>query len=84
MRLKVTLPSRPFILPYRQSRHFAIPAAHATLDVDGEPLYRYKPGGYHPIHLGDTLNRGRYTILHKLGWGGYATIWLAQDQMSVS
>ncbi|QIW96655.1 hypothetical protein AMS68_002173 [Peltaster fructicola] len=47
--------------------------------MDAEPLYRYKPGGYHPILLGDIL-QDRYTILHKLGWGGYATVWAAKDQ----
>lgn len=50
-------------------------------EVDAEPLERYRKGGYHPIHLGDTLKDGRYKILHKLGWGGYATVWLARDLM---
>lgn len=36
------------------------------------------PDGYHPTLIGDTLN-GRYTVVHKLGFGGYPTIWLAQD-----
>ncbi len=50
-------------------------------DVDAEPLARYRKGGYHPTHLGDMLNNGRYNIVHKLGWGGYATVWLARDLM---
>lgn len=49
-------------------------------DIDAEPLHRYKKGGYHPIHLGDELKRGRYRVLHKLGWGGYSTVWVARDK----
>jgi hypothetical protein len=51
-------------------------------DMDAEPLHRYRRGGYHPIHLGDFLNNGRYRILHKLGWGGYSTVWAARDLRS--
>lgn len=49
-------------------------------DIDAEPLHRYKPGGYHPLALGEVLNNGRYKIIHKLGWGGYSTTWAAKDQ----
>ncbi|KAH6612603.1 serine protein kinase [Boeremia exigua] len=49
-------------------------------DVPAEPLHRYQTGGYHPVHLGDFLHDGRYKILHKLGWGGYSTVWAARDQ----
>lgn len=51
-------------------------------DIDAEPLHRYQKGGYHPITLGDTLKDGRYKVLHKLGWGGYSTVWAARDQRS--
>lgn len=43
-------------------------------------MRRYKEGGYHPVHLGDELKHGRYRVLHKLGWGGYSTVWLARDK----
>lgn len=44
-----------------------------------EPLSRYRPGGYHPVHLGDVYHNGKFQIIHKLGWGSYATVWLAKD-----
>lgn len=48
---------------------------------DTENLDRYTPGGYHPVHISDELNDGRYRIVDKLGHGGYSTIWLARDLM---
>ena len=38
----------------------------------------YRPGGYHPVELGDKFNN-RYVVEHKLGHGGYSTVWLARD-----
>jgi serine/threonine-protein kinase SRPK3 len=43
-----------------------------------ESLEKYRLGGYHPLMIGDMLH-GRYRIVDKLGFGGYSTIWLAQD-----
>ncbi|KAI0269353.1 kinase-like domain-containing protein [Gloeopeniophorella convolvens] len=48
-------------------------------NYDYEPLSGYVQGGYHPVHLGDTFHNGRYTVIHKLGWGIRATVWLAKD-----
>ncbi|KAL4807908.1 kinase-like domain-containing protein [Aspergillus unguis] len=45
-----------------------------------EALSKYRPGGYHPVTLGDTFENGRYQIHHKLGWGGFSTVWLAKDR----
>ncbi len=36
---------------------------------DVENLEAYRPGGYHPIKLGDEYCQGRYRIVHKLGYG---------------
>ncbi|QSS60981.1 serine kinase [Histoplasma capsulatum] len=46
--------------------------------VTEEPDY-YRIGGFHPISLGDTFHHGKYTILRKLGYGQYSTVWLARD-----
>ncbi|KAF1735366.1 Serine/threonine-protein kinase spk-1 [Beauveria bassiana] len=47
--------------------------------IDGvENIDRYDKGGYHPITIGDILNK-RYTIVGKLGHGGYSTVWVARD-----
>ncbi|RDW93490.1 uncharacterized protein DSM5745_00812 [Aspergillus mulundensis] len=43
-----------------------------------EELERYEPGGYHPVMIGDKLHN-RYSIVDKLGYGGYSTVWLARD-----
>lgn len=39
----------------------------------------YKKGGYHPIHIGDKFKDGQYTIVRKLGWGHFSTVWLVKD-----
>ncbi|KAJ2915569.1 hypothetical protein MD484_g4845, partial [Candolleomyces efflorescens] len=44
-----------------------------------EDLEGYRCGGFHPISIGDTLGSGRYKVLHKLGFGGSSTVWLARD-----
>lgn len=51
---------------------------------DVERLEKYRIGGYHPIAIGDTLKDGRYEIVNKLGYGGYSTIWIAQDKYATS
>lgn len=45
-----------------------------------ENLEQYKPGGHCPVSIGDSIHDRRYHIIHKLGYGSFATIWLAQDQ----
>ncbi|KAK2027779.1 serine protein kinase [Colletotrichum zoysiae] len=42
----------------------------------------YRPGGYHPVHLGDTFNNGQYKVIRKLGEGSYSTVWLAHDMQN--
>lgn len=40
----------------------------------------FAPGGYHPIHLQDELDDGRYRVIHKLGLTDYGVSWLCRDQ----
>lgn len=45
-----------------------------------EDREKYVVGGFHPVHIGDTVDNGRYRIVHKLGFGGFATVWLGRDR----
>ncbi|KAF8824536.1 hypothetical protein HHX47_DHR8000383 [Lentinula edodes] len=40
----------------------------------------YRPGGFHPMYIGDEFANGRYGIIHKLGFGRSSTVWLARDR----
>ncbi|KAK0933758.1 hypothetical protein LTR29_014691 [Friedmanniomyces endolithicus] len=55
------------------SRRFYPSGLDTFEDIEG-----YRPGGFHPVHLGDTLGES-YKILHKLGSDGLSTTWLARD-----
>lgn len=48
-----------------------------------ECIEDYRPGGYHPVHLGDVFHDGQYKIIRKLGDGAYSTVWLARDMRYV-
>jgi hypothetical protein len=45
-----------------------------------ENATKYKFGGYHPLEFGDELHNDRYRIIHRLGHGGFSTVWLALDR----
>lgn len=47
-------------------------------DSEEEDEEDYKRGGYHPVKIGEVFNQ-RYTVIKKLGWGHFSTVWLAQD-----
>ena len=54
---------------------------HLYEQVPGkESINYYLPGGYHPVHLGDTFHDGTYQVVHKLGFSGYSTVWLVKDR----
>jgi len=47
-------------------------------------VINYRPGGFHPVILEDTLKDGRYKIYHKLGHGGFSTVWVARDSKYIA
>lgn len=58
--------------------------------VNYENLAMYRKNGFHPIILGDVLPKPgtcendqskapRYYVIQKLGFGAFATVWLARD-----
>ncbi|KAI2785551.1 kinase-like protein [Daldinia loculata] len=46
-----------------------------------EDLENYEPGGFHPVYLGDVYDE-RYRVVHKLGSGGFSTVWLARETIT--
>lgn len=44
-----------------------------------EILENYCNDGFYPIKLDDSFLDGRYSIVHKLGYGTFSTVWLARD-----
>jgi serine/threonine-protein kinase SRPK3 len=59
------------------------PEPMSALPDDEEEISGYVPGGYHPVHVGDTFAGGRYQVIRKLGWGHFSTVWLARDNLYV-
>ena len=51
----------------------------AEATADEEDSEDYCKGGYHPVHVGETYNNGRYVVVRKLGWGHFSTVWLSRD-----
>ncbi|KAM3501707.1 hypothetical protein MY11210_009303 [Beauveria gryllotalpidicola] len=51
-----------------------------TITSPCEWIEDYRPGGYHPVLLGDLFNNGQYKVIRKLGEGSYSTVWLACDE----
>ena len=47
--------------------------------ADEEDSEDYCKGGYHPVQVGEQYKEGKYTIVRKLGWGHFSTVWLSKD-----
>lgn len=47
--------------------------------ADEEDSEDYCKGGYHPVQVGEEYNNGKYTVVRKLGWGHFSTVWLSRD-----
>lgn len=43
----------------------------------------YRPGGYHPVHIGDIFH-SRYLVVQKLGWGHFSTVWMCFDKKAAA
>ncbi|KFA70079.1 hypothetical protein S40285_03307 [Stachybotrys chlorohalonatus IBT 40285] len=43
-----------------------------------EEVEKYVPGGYHAVDIDDVIDAGKdsYKVIHKLGPGGFSTVWL--------
>ena len=52
--------------------------SQASSDEEEDPK-DYRRGGYHPVKVGDRFSNGRYTVLSKMGWGHFSTVWLSWD-----
>ena len=53
------------------------------IDCPSEWAESYRPGGFHPVDMGDTFKNERYRVIRKLGYGSVSTVWLARDTLSV-
>ncbi|KAF3797442.1 Protein kinase dsk1, partial [Colletotrichum gloeosporioides] len=55
------------------------PAENTADEEDSED---YCKGGYHPVQIGEKFKDGKYTVVRKLGWGHFSTVWLSRDNTS--
>ena len=65
----------------RQREDGSTPTSGAASETCGdieEGKSAYRPGGFHPVYIGDVYN-DRYKVLNKIGYGVYSTVWLVRD-----
>jgi serine/threonine protein kinase len=48
------------------------------IGIETEKPRKYRPGGFCPVDIGDLI-ADRFVVLHKLGYGGFGTVWLVRD-----
>ncbi|KAH8997492.1 kinase-like protein [Lactarius akahatsu] len=48
---------------------------------DEESPADYNYGGYLQVKVADAFKDGRYTVVRKLGWGHFSTVWLVKDTL---
>ncbi|KAJ4302524.1 serine/threonine protein kinase, CMGC [Collariella sp. IMI 366227] len=58
------------------------PEDPAENTADEEDSEDYCKGGYHPVTIGEKFKDGKYTVVRKLGWGHFSTVWLSRDNTS--
>lgn len=54
----------------------------AETTADEEDSEDYCKGGYHPVEVGEQFKDGKYTVVRKLGWGHFSTVWLSKDNVT--
>ncbi|KAA8567969.1 hypothetical protein EYC84_008400 [Monilinia fructicola] len=54
----------------------------AETTADEEDSEDYCKGGYHPVQVGENFKDGKYTVVRKLGWGHFSTVWLSKDNVT--
>ncbi|EFR05429.1 CMGC/CLK protein kinase [Nannizzia gypsea CBS 118893] len=59
-------------------RHWTHRMAQQQEPVEEQTLSFYHRKNYYPVKIGEVFN-DRYQVIAKLGYGGYATVWLARD-----
>ena len=76
---------RSYDVLHRNSTHDEWPGANidetASEASEEEDMEDYCKGGYHPVEPGQVYKNGRYTVVRKLGWGHFSTVWLARDNL---
>lgn len=51
----------------------------ADIEAESEDTTEYFNSYFYPVRIGDIFKE-RYEVVHKLGRGGFSTVWLAHDQ----
>ncbi|GMS77986.1 hypothetical protein PENTCL1PPCAC_161, partial [Pristionchus entomophagus] len=49
-------------------------------DSDVEDQAAYVKGGYHRVTIGDKFKNNKYTVVRKLGFGQFSTVWLCEEK----
>ncbi|KAI9792386.1 MAG: serine/threonine protein kinase, CMGC group [Candelina submexicana] len=63
----------------RSSSSSSSPDETGENTADEEDSEDYCKGGYHPVVVGETFKDKKYTVVRKLGWGHFSTVWLSRD-----
>lgn len=52
---------------------------HTNTPFEEETIPDYEPNHFCKVAPGDLVGDGRYSVISKLGWGRFSTVWLAKD-----